>query len=191
MFEKRTFFEDSVRVPLVVCDPRRREAQRISDTVSLVDLFPSFVDWSESDWPGDALDGESLVSLLDGQGAEQRSIVTEYYGESIKSPFRAVVRGDLKYVHFPEEEADNMLLDLTKEEGAHANLINDLNYTEAARELGVRARAGFDYEAFRKQIDQSILDRKLLLRGILDKNERPWRHFPAIEDVMWHWLPKK
>ena len=65
---KRTYYEASARIPLLVSgsgiDPNGSE----STPVELVDLFPTFCDWAGVETP-EGLDGETLIPLLEGQPA--------------------------------------------------------------------------------------------------------------------------
>ncbi len=60
---KRTYYEASARVPLLIRGPGLPQQAAIDTPVELVDLFPTLCDWAQIDTP-DGLDGESLVPLL-------------------------------------------------------------------------------------------------------------------------------
>lgn len=71
-WEKRSFYEGSVRVPLWIRAPKRFSAGRRSANVNLVDLFPTLADLAGLPIPGD-LDGRSLLPLLKSPDAEWRN----------------------------------------------------------------------------------------------------------------------
>ncbi|WP_162028243.1 MULTISPECIES: choline-sulfatase [unclassified Lentimonas] len=193
LFEKRTFFEASTRVPLVVSIPGAQQPARVSQAVSLVDLFPTFADWAGSEWPSDRLAGASLLPLLTEGAATvaERPLITEYYGESVCTPFRAVVSERLKYVHFPKESGRDMLFDLSSDPEENCNVIAESRYASAVKRLHAEVTDGYDYASFDAEIQQSIADRQLILGSVQDMSVRPWRHYPDVKDVMWHWLPKQ
>jgi uncharacterized sulfatase len=62
---KRFLYEESVRVPLIICDPSRPEghAQTHEDPVELLDLFRTITDVMGVDRPPE-VEGESLVPVL-------------------------------------------------------------------------------------------------------------------------------
>lgn len=179
MFEKRTFFEDSARVPLVVSMPSRFGAREIESEASLLDLFPTFAALAGSDWPADSLSGKSLVPALHGDesGLRHRGIVCEYYGESLKYPFRAIVRDRLKYVHFPEAPQNDLLFDLKRDPSEKCNVIAEAEHAAAARELLSLATNNYDYPRVRRLIHRSCADR----RAIVDSYpffQPDWNYYP-------------
>jgi choline-sulfatase len=103
MWYKQTFFEPSVRVPLVVRQPGANCTRRVTSPVSLVDLLPTLMDWAggRGDWP-EPLDGSSWQPLLEGAqsiGTSARSVVSEYTDMGVIAPARMLRTGDHKYVH--------------------------------------------------------------------------------------------
>jgi choline-sulfatase len=102
MWFKQCFFEWSVRVPLIVSMPGRFAAGRCGAHVSLVDLLPTFLDIAAGGQPiepVDALDGASLLPLLEGQddGAD-RVVISEYSSEGVCAPSRMLRDGGWKYI---------------------------------------------------------------------------------------------
>jgi choline-sulfatase len=152
----------------------------VTSPVSLVDLFPTPADLVGSDWPRDCLDGASLCPFLHDADREDpdRCVITEYYGESIRHPFRAAVRGSLKYVHFPDKTENDLLYDLASDPDETINVVGRETHRAQAEQLLSAIRAGFDYPAFKEEIRRSITHRSLLQRTVADPAERPWRYYP-------------
>jgi len=108
---KRTYYEASARIPMLVFGPGIEGGQTVSTPVELVDLFPTFCDWAEMDVsPG--VDGESLTPLLTGhpERRKKKTARSELLGEKVETQFRMVREERWKYVEFPE--ADPRLFDL-------------------------------------------------------------------------------
>jgi choline-sulfatase len=83
--------------------PDRFKPARVGAHVSLVDLLPTFMDMAkpgEAFEPVDAIDGTSLVPLLDGSddGAD-RTVVSEYSSEGVRAASRMVREGRWKYIY--------------------------------------------------------------------------------------------
>ena len=99
---KRTYYDASAQVPLLVSLPEQHEQQRISAPVELVDLFPTCCEWAGITSPDD-LDGESLGSLLDRRLEDRRKHIarSELLGERPEVRFRMVRTARWKYVEFP------------------------------------------------------------------------------------------
>jgi choline-sulfatase len=72
-WEKNCFYEQSVRVPLIVKVPGV-PGGRVTDVVELVDLFPTVEELTRSDssWTG-GTDGESLLPLITQTGSRQKA----------------------------------------------------------------------------------------------------------------------
>jgi choline-sulfatase len=95
--------ESSVRVPLLASWPGHfPEGADVAAPVSLVDLYPTFLDIAGTRLPDVLpLDGRSLLPLLDGReppsGAE-RSVFGEFEGEGWNHPRCFLREGEYKYV---------------------------------------------------------------------------------------------
>jgi arylsulfatase A-like enzyme len=95
MGEKELFHEESVRVPMIVYDPRSEaDATRGTTSAQLVesiDLIPTFLDSLGFDGAPEALEGKSLISLLHGKDVQWRETVFS----ELDYAFHADVREDL------------------------------------------------------------------------------------------------
>ncbi|MFC1581975.1 sulfatase-like hydrolase/transferase [Planctomycetota bacterium] len=182
MFEKRTYFEGAVRVPLIVWSPGRFKPQAINHAVSLVDLFPTFSELADAYWSGGDLEGRSLMPALQGDSADLDggTVITEYFGESIKYPFRAAVRDRLKYVYFPEAPDNDLLFDLAQDPDEENNLLHDQAYKDRGAALLSILEQDFDYDRLRETIDQSHADRQLV-RSTYPVFQPDWSYHPPGE----------
>ncbi len=101
MWFKRTFFEQSVRVPFLLYAPGRFTPARVATHVSLLDLLPTLTSLATGgDWqaPADALDGADATAFI-GAPAQERSIVSEYFSEAADGPMMMIRRGPYKYIY--------------------------------------------------------------------------------------------
>jgi len=89
---KRSMFEASSHVPLIVRGPGVQRGVEVDTPVSLVDLYPTFMDMANADYadfadrPGyaETLDGESLLpQLTSGTEREQDWAMCEYHGDRV------------------------------------------------------------------------------------------------------------
>lgn len=165
MFEKRTFFEASSRVPLMLWSPTQFAPRRVDRAVSLLDLFPTFVDIAGSDWPLDRLRGQSLVPEARGDDPRDPTtvVISEYYGESIKYPYRMGVLDRLKYVHFPECPEKDLLFDLQADPDEFLDRSGDSAYAWKRAILRSEVLSSFDYPRLQSVIARSQSDRQLIL----------------------------
>lgn len=95
---KRTLWEASTRVPLLVSLPGQQQARRMTAPVGLIDLFPTLCEIAGMPQP-DGLDGLSLLGLLDGsdQGAGRPPALTSH------GPGNFAVRDDRwRYIRYAD-----------------------------------------------------------------------------------------
>ena len=101
---KRSYYEASAGVPLLISGPDISSDQRVDTPVELVDLFPTLCNFAGIDGPED-IDGESLTSLLEGKPDDRQKRVarSELLGGHDKVRFRMIRDQRWKYVDFPSD----------------------------------------------------------------------------------------
>lgn len=154
MLQKRYFYENSVRVPLIVSMPEGGPSGlRHRPPVSLLDLFPTLAGLAQAPCPGD-LPGRDLLAGIEGgehgAAAEDRTVFAEYHGEGVHAPCFMVRRGGFKYlyVHGHEER----LYDLVTDPDEYTNLLagddgRDEAHLRVATELRGSLLRQFDPDA--------------------------------------------
>ncbi len=120
VWEKRSFYEASARVPFFLSGPGI-QAGRSNIPASLVDVFPTLTELAGLPTPRD-LDGESLFS------SDRRDRIFSQYD---RDQFM-LRRGSHKYMRLP---GGDVLFDLKNDPGESLNLINDATYGEIAAGL--------------------------------------------------------
>jgi choline-sulfatase len=156
MWFKRTFYDPSVRVPLLISGgPVSDVGARPRHTVSLVDLFPTFLDLAGLKDREDieaSLPGHSLIPLTNGSPTNNRhcEAIIEYFSEGVCQPMRSVVRDGLKFVYVHEEE--NLLFDLLKDPLETVNRVRCPEYAKDVASLKSRVFDGWDPTATRERV---------------------------------------
>jgi choline-sulfatase len=125
-WEKRKFYEGSVRVPLFVRHPASWPAARRRENVSTIDLFPTLCAAAGLESPAD-LDARSLVPLLEGH---REGWDNEVFSQLDRDEFM-LKRGNLKYLTFGDKGPD-VLFDLASDPGETTNRLGDEVYFRAA-----------------------------------------------------------
>lgn len=118
---KRTYYEASARIPLLVAGPDVPTGATSNVPVELVDLFPTFCDWAGTPSPP-GLDGESLVPLLSDQPDRRHKKIARsvLLGEKETTQFRMVRDQRWKMVDFPN--APFRLFDLSNDPAETSDL---------------------------------------------------------------------
>lgn len=97
---KRTMYEPSLRVPLIIAGPGIHSGREVKKPVSLVDLFPTIMDLANIDYTCD-LPGESLLPFCEKGGEEHRDwVFAEYHGDRCNTGAFMLRRGSWKYIKY-------------------------------------------------------------------------------------------
>ena len=97
---KMSFYEGSVRVPLIVTGPGVERGLRLRNLVSLIDICPTFMEMAGLPQP-ETLDGESLLPLITGGRAESRdSAYACFTGITLNTSGYMLRKGEWKYVAY-------------------------------------------------------------------------------------------
>ena len=140
LWEKQSYFEPSVRVPLSIWYPKRfgDTPMLIEENVSLVDLFPTLCELVEIPQP-DELDGKSLVPLIDGNAENWDETVYSELWRAQNGPSVMVKEGDMKYFRFDNDKGwQDQLFDLAIDPSECNNLIENPNYDDVLSKLRVK-----------------------------------------------------
>ncbi len=143
-WSKLNFWEDSVRIPCVIVPPRCEVAgQSCAAPVSLVDIFPTLLDLTQTESP-EGLAGNSLLPLLQNpsQTWPDRAIISDYACDGTRVPMRMIRKGPWKACFasgfpptlFDLETDPHEWIDLGQDQ-AHGDLIQELSREAKADEL--------------------------------------------------------
>ena len=136
---KWTMHDLSIRVPLIIYDPRMARARRgmiDSSLVLNIDMAPTLLNLAGVAVPPE-IQGRSLVPFLVGSLANsRREILTEHLWEHPKIPQTEAVRTEnWKYIRYPQHPEFEELYDLQNDPIEKNNLVLDKRYSEIQAEL--------------------------------------------------------
>lgn len=145
--DKRTAYEESLRLPMLVRYPPLAKAGAVvNEMVLTLDLAPSILEICGAKALPNA-DGKSWKPLLDGNAKDWRTAFFYQYNYEAQFPYtpnvRAVRTTDWKYIHYPhgDGKADRHvveLYDLKADPLETKNLADDPAHTAKAKELAER-----------------------------------------------------
>lgn len=171
---KNTAFDASSRVPLIFSGPGIR-SRRFDETVSLLDLGPTFAGLAGIPPLNVPTDGRDLAPLLRGERAQEPGqAVIENYGEGLHRGVRTIVRDGHKLnvcVDTPLE-----LFDLRADPGEWDNVVGDPHYSAVLRDLWQRLDAASPEPARYDELRWLSEERRLALLAAVPPAQRlAWR----------------
>lgn len=157
---KRSFYEPSARVPLIITGPGVRKGAVFDEPVSLIDIYPTILDMAGLDyasfatddrWPKQ-LDGESLVPQLQhGHQRKRDWAFGEYHGDRCLSGAYMLRRGKWKFIYYVDYPPQ--LFDLEGDPWELNNLAEE--QPAVVREMEAILRSRFDLEGIEQRARRS------------------------------------
>jgi len=177
MVQKRTFYEWSSRVPMMVQFPGNKYAgKEVNTPVSLIDILPTINEWADIK-PNAQLkiDGKSLMPLIENGEDESRYVISEMHSEGVYAPCFMVRKGAFKYVYIHGYEGQ--LFNLKNDPDEWNNLINDRKYASMIEDFRRIIFHHFDPEDIEEEIQHSLSSRELIQQTI-EENSISWDYTP-------------
>ncbi len=140
---KWSHFEESLRVPLIVVDPRVAQSKRgqVTDAIALnLDLPATFIDWAGSPIP-ERYQGRSLSKLVaDGRPDDWReeSFHEHFAVRNRIAAFEGVRNARFKYVRYFDHDNYEFLHDLDNDPDELVNLASDPAHAQTLASMRAR-----------------------------------------------------
>jgi choline-sulfatase len=102
LWQKSNFYQESAHVPLVLAGPGVPQGRVVNTAVSLIDLYPTMFDATDTPPPDDGRtrDGHSLLAMANAPDDPTREVFGEYHAAGAISGAFMLRRGDWKYIHY-------------------------------------------------------------------------------------------
>lgn len=191
MWYKMSYFEGSVRVPLLISHPSQFRPRRVKENVSTLDILPTMCDLVGTK-PAEYLpmDGISLLPHLEGRQGHD-TVIAEYTGEGTIAPLMMIRRGPWKYITCPTDEPQ--LFNLENDPLELVNLAKVANmsepltpYEEEARlkfiKFETEAAARWDFNAITQTVLLSQRKRRFVWDTLKKGRFESWDWDPAAHD---------
>jgi choline-sulfatase len=183
LWYKMSFFEPSVRVPLIVAAPGRLAARRVPEPVSLLDLAPTLLDLAGHPDAGElsaGMDGSSLAPLLDGRAsAGGRVVVSEYLAEGQTAPAVMIRHGAHKLVRC--ESDPDQLFDLTEDPSELVNLAERPAHADVRSALSEEVAARWDLRDLERRVLDSQGERRTVAEALATGRPTSWDFQPQLD----------
>jgi choline-sulfatase len=147
LWYKMSWFENSARVPMIINYPPKFAPKRVKESVSTMDLLPTFMDLAGGDASAILpIDGVSLYDYLVSDEPGKDEVFGEYMGEGTITPTYMIRRREWKYtcslVDAPQ------LFDISNDplELNNLALSDKPQHQEVLARFDAEARAKWDFE---------------------------------------------
>jgi len=179
LIQKKNFFEDSTRVPLLIKTPDNQSTgQKRDELVSLVDLLPTLVDFGNQATEKvellDPLDGESLLPVLSNGSLDRENVVySENFSESVTAPFLMLRRDNWKLIFCPTDPL--ILYNLANDPDELQNLAGNPDYADVEKALLEELHEQWDVDLIHQQVLQSQRQRQLVASALSQGEYANWQ----------------
>lgn len=174
MVQKRTFYEWSARVPLIIGGgPVPAGGATVPEPVSLIDIVPTLCELVGVE--PIRVDGRSLLPALGGEPLERGPVFVEYHSEGVYAPCWLRRDGDLKYVYV--HGAGEQLFDVRADPDELVDLAGRPEYADAVAAARADLFARFDPDDIERRIRASLADRRLV-RSAMAATGAEWTYDP-------------
>jgi choline-sulfatase len=193
MVQKRTFYEMSSRVPLILTYPKLNLAgEIIIEPVNLIDILPTLLDFAGiSPTQRIPMDGLSLLPIMKGEEKNTRVAFSEYHSQGSHAPCFMVRQGRFKYIYI--HGYYSQLFDLENDPGEWHNLSGNPAFNEIEKSLLARVLGRFNPEWIEQDVMASIQKREMIKQA-MGKTHQSWDFQPFFDphkDLMDQYLANK
>jgi choline-sulfatase len=186
LWYKMSYFEASVRVPLLIHAPSLFNPHRVTANVSTLDILPTLVDLAGTKlWPKLPMDGNSLLPHLQNRSGGSDTVFAEYCGEGTIAPMMMIRRGAWKYITCPADPDHLYNLDsdplekinLASLPSKHPLFTSTVSATLFSFQS--EAKAKWDMEDITKNVLKSQRQRRLVWAALRSGKFTSWDYNPV------------
>jgi len=190
MWFKRTFYDESTRVPLIAVKPGAPGGRVVPQAVSLVDLFPTILDLAGAPIPESGLDGHSVAPFFDGDlPGWKDEAMCEYLGEGPIRPMRSYRHGRYKYVYVHDYAP--LLFDMEADPHELRDLAGKPEFASVETAMRETILRGWDPGAQTQAILQSQQERLFISEAMRKGARTAWDFQPFFDATLMysrrHW----
>ncbi|KAK0356040.1 hypothetical protein LTR94_006288 [Friedmanniomyces endolithicus] len=174
LWYKMSYFESSVRVPMLWSYPKLWHPHHVPQSVSTLDILPTLVDIVGARLaPGLPMDGVSIVPHLKGKDTHD-TVFAEYMGEGTIAPMMMIRRGKWKYITCPADP--DMLFNLATDPDELNNLATskDAAHQQVYKAFVAEAETKWDMETITKDVLKRQRQRRLCHSALKQGLWTPW-----------------
>lgn len=174
---KKNLFEPSLRIPLIMHDPRESRPTSVKAPVSLIDLLPTLVELGggSTETLVTEVEGSSLIGLI-SEDEPDRTTFAEHIDGGTVAPRVMVRRGRYKFSY--SEAYPAQLYDLQDDPGEQRNLADVPEYADVSRAMLKLVHRQWNLAELKMDVVKSQKTRQFINAAMQQGREITWEHYP-------------
>lgn len=183
LWYKMSWFENSARVPMIINYPSKFAAKTVKESVSTMDLLPTFVDLAGGNASAILpIDGVSLHEYLVSDKPGKDEVFGEYMGEGTVTPTYMIRRHQWKYTYSLVDPPQ--LFDLSSDPEELVNLATSAkpHHQNVLAQFEAEAHAKWDFQQIHADALKSQRMRQLTWSALQIGRREPWDYQPPYND---------
>ncbi|KAK7179609.1 hypothetical protein DPSP01_011660 [Paraphaeosphaeria sporulosa] len=177
LWYKMSWFENSARVPMIINYPAKFAPKRVTESVSTMDLLPTFVDLANGDASAILpVDGKSLYNYLVSDGPGKDEVFGEYMGEGTVTPVYMIRRGPWKYTTSLVDPPQ--LFNLVEDPQELLNLAESPKHAQTFAAFEAEAKKKWDFAAIHQDVLAAQRRRQLCWSALRIGRKEVWDYQP-------------
>jgi len=151
-FGKKELWQRTSNIPFVWAGPGVAKGKKLDVTVSLIDMYPTFVEMCALPQPPQELEGVSLATTLKNPGqAKDREVYLPY----TEPKGYAIINQTWRYIHYPDDTEE--LYNVRHDHNEWNNLAENPEYTSAKKILRAKAPKTFAAPAPSQSVKRDLV----------------------------------
>lgn len=132
LWQKGCFYEESVRVPMIIVGETVPKGVRVKTNTSHMDMFPTLCEMANIDKPK-AIRGTSMLEFCEEE--KDRAVFSEWFGKEEKgtSQWEMIKYGNLKYIDY--NDGSSQMFDLSKDKEELVNVTDNHTYQKVKGQM--------------------------------------------------------
>lgn len=185
LWYKMSFRESSCRIPMIVHNPKRFEARRVSQPVAQVDVLPTLIDIAAEGTGAtkpdaiDPLSGRSLIPLCDGDASnDPNACVSEFLAEGTGAPMLMFRQDHYKFISCMTDP--DQLFDLEKDPDELINLAEG-KPSQLLEDFRAEAKLYWDAESLQRKVINDQKRRRSVHAALRVGQYQGWDYNPPSD----------
>jgi len=159
IWQKQCFYEEAVRIPMLIRHPGNLSRNRIAQNVSLVDVLPTLLEIAQQDVPSE-LPGRSLLDIARSEpDRTDRTVFSEYHHMGMQDAGFMLKKGHHKLCHYVGSTPQ--LFNVANDPLENHDLATDPSHQATLTDLDTALRDLINPEVVNERCKQNQADRRL------------------------------